>query len=349
MSQLTEHSLNPRAQHLLKEVVERYIHDGQPVASKTLAEETAIGLSSATIRNVLSDLEERGYLCSPHTSAGRIPTALGYRFFVDRLLTTKPIAQLSLDYFQNQFKEIASVNNVVEKASNLLSELTHFAGLVMLPKRERLIFRHVEFLPLSDNRVLVILVLNQHEVQNRIIYTQRSYSATELQQAANYLTETYSGQDLLKIRRHLLDGLQSDRLQVDRLMQTAVEMADKAFDETKTENDYVMAGHGNLLNLADTTGVDGLRQLFNAFAQKRTILDLLDQCLNAERVQIFIGKEAGEGLLDECSLVTAPYSAGDEIVGALGVIGPARMPYNEVISVVDMTAKLLSTALNSNR
>lgn len=347
MSQLTEHSLNPRAQHLLKEVVERYIRDGQPVGSKILAEETAIGLSSATIRNVLADLEERGYLCSPHTSAGRIPTSLGYRFFVDSLLTTKPVNSFLLDQFKDQFKEIAGVNNVVEKASNILSELTRFAGLVMLPKRERLMFRHVEFLPLNDNRVLVILVLNQHEVQNRIIYTHRNYSATELQQAANYLTETYSGQDLLNVRRQLLDGLQADRLQVDRLMQTAVEMADKAFDETKLENNYVMAGHGNLLNLADTTGVDGLRQLFDAFAQKRTILDLLDQCLTAERVQIFIGKEAGEGLLDECSLVTAPYSAGDEIVGALGVIGPSRMPYNDVISIVDMTAKLVSAAFKT--
>lgn len=349
MSKSSDTIINERAQHLLKIVVERYIRDGQPIGSKVLAEETGLGLSSATIRNVLSDLEERGFLQSPHTSAGRIPTVKGYRMFVDSLLTVKPLDKTALQQVQQQLTTETNVQNLVSTASNMLSDLTRLAGLVMLPKRERILLRHVEFLSLTENRVLVILVLNEHEVQNRIIYTDRIYSESELQQAANYLNATYAGKDIHKVRKSLLTALQEERKRVDRLMQAAIDVADKVFVQSNEKNDYVMAGQNHLLGLAEATSVQRLQQLFEAFAQKRDILHLLDQCLHADGVQIFIGEESGYSMLDECSLVTAPYFVEDQVVGVLGVIGPTRMPYDRVISIVDVTAKLLSSALNSGR
>ncbi len=340
--------LNERSQHLLKVLVERYIRDGQPVGSRTLAEETVLNLSPATIRHVLADLEEHGYLLSPHTSAGRVPTARGYRLFVDGLLTVKPLDDSTVKQCQQQLKPDLNVQGLVSTASNLLSDVTRLTGLVMLPRRDHVTLRHVEFLPLNDNRVLVILVLNEQEVQNRIIYTDRVYSAAELQQAANYLNEVYAGCDVSQLRTQLLQAMQNDREHLNNLMQATVDVASKMFDKPKNSApDYVMAGQENLLDLADgATGINRLRQLFATFTQKRDILYLLDQCLNAEGIQIFIGEEAGYEVMDECSLVAAPYSVEGKVVGVLGVIGPTRMPYERVISIVDVTAKLLSVALS---
>lgn len=346
MSRAIDITINERAQHLLKVVVERYIRDGQPVGSKTLAEETRLGLSSATIRNVLADLEDNGFLCSPHTSAGRIPTAKGYRLFVDNLLTIKPVDNAAIKLVKEQLQPDIGVADLVTSASSMLSELTRLAGLVMLPRRERILLRHVEFLPLADNRVLVILVLNEQEVQNRIIYTDRVYTDSELQQAANYLNNQYVGRDMQLVRKELLTSLQQDRESIDSLKQTAIDVADKAFIDVNKNTDYVMAGHGHLLELINETSMQSLQQLFEAFTQKRDILHLLDQCLNADGLQIFIGQESGYSMLDECSVVTAPYSVEDRVVGVLGVIGPTRMPYARVISIVDITAKLLTAALN---
>lgn len=347
MSQTPKIPINERSQHLLKMLVDRYIRDGQPVGSRTLATETTLGLSPATIRNVLADLEEHGYLTSPHTSAGRIPTVRGYRFFVDSLLTTRPFDEAALRQFQQQLTlEDKNMPSLMTSASNLLSELTRLTGLVMLPRREHVALRHIEFLPLSDKRVLVILVLNEHEVQNRVIYTDRVYSISELQQAANYLTATYAGQDILLVRKKILAAMQDDRTNIDSLMRTAIEVADQVFEKTPSEQDYVVAGQGHLLDWVDAAGVGRLRQLFDAFSNKRDILHLLDQCLNADGVQIFIGEESGYDMLDECSVITAPYSIDGQAVGVLGVIGPTRMPYERVISIVDVTAKLLSAALN---
>lgn len=349
MSQSSDNPIPERAQHLLKVLVERYIRDGQPVGSKTLAEETTLGLSSATIRNVLADLEEHGYLRSPHTSAGRVPTVKGYRFFVDSLLTFQglDLDKAAYKQVQKQLSLDQNVTELVASASNLLSDITRMAGLVMLPKREQVLLRHVEFLPLSDKRILVILVLNEHEVQNRIIYTDRVYSASELQQAANYLVASFSGQDINLIRQQLVNAIQEDRDNLGNLMQAAVECASKALDpSTSSTKDYVIAGQNHLLELADDTGVEGLRRLFDAFTQKQDILHLLDQCLSAEGLQIFIGEESGYAVFDECSLITAPYSFKGKPVGVLGVIGPTRMSYDRVIPIVDVTAKLLSAALN---
>lgn len=336
--------MNERAQNLLKVVVERYIRDGQPVGSKTLAEETAIGLSSATIRNVLSELEEHGYLRSPHTSAGRIPTSQGYRFFVNTLITTQQFLNPDPSRVEHHLTPDQNQTELVASASNLLSDLTHLAGLVMLPLRERLVLRQVEFLPLTDNKILVILVFNNHEVQNRIIYTDKTYTASELQQAANYLN-SFSGQEFSYVRKKLLANLQEEREHLNHLMQTAVEVTDKAFSRTKAK-DYVLAGQSHLLKMAVDTDLTKLHQLFEIFTQKQDILHLLDQSLNADGVQIFIGEESGHNVLDECSLVTAPYSVNDQVVGVLGIIGPTRMPYNKVIPVVNITAKLLGAALN---
>jgi heat-inducible transcriptional repressor len=345
---MNEVTVNHRAQQVLKHLVERYIQDGSPIGSKTLAEECALGLSSASIRNILADLENAGYLTSPHTSAGRIPTSLGYRVFVNNLLTTKSPDQLEIEALKNKLDPDLALPNLLQSASSLLSSLTQLAGVVALPRLNRVELRQVEFLPLSANRVLVIIVFNNREVQNRIIYTDRIYTESELQQAANYLTAHYAGEDLLSIRKALLTAIREDRETMERLLQAAVEVGNKAFLDSEQESkDYILAGQSNLLNY--THRQDDLlqvRTLFGALSQKQEILNLLEHALEAEGIQIFIGKESGYDVLDGCSIVTASYAVDGQLVGSLGVIGPKRMPYDRVISAVDITAKLLSAALN---
>ena len=342
--------INERAQQLLKTLIDRYIRDGHPVGSRVLAQETDLGLSAATIRSVLADLEDGGYLSSPHTSAGRIPTAQGYRFFVDSLLSVQPLDEQKVSHLQDQLNPDAQVPQLLETTSSLLSVITQLAGLVTLPKRDSLVLRHIEFLSLSDNRVLVILVLNDREVQNRIIYTDRTYSNSELQQAANYLMQQYMDQDLTVMREQVLKAMQADKQQMDSLAQAALTIAEQALDDSEQQaNDYIIAGQNNLLDLADTAGLDKLRQLFGAFTEKQHILHLLDKCISSEGVQIFIGDEAGYDVFDDCSMVTTPYTADGQVVGVLGVIGPTRMAYQEIIPAVDVTAKLLSAALSKTQ
>jgi heat-inducible transcriptional repressor len=345
VKKMSDTTINQRAQQILKVLVERYIQDGCPVGSRTLAEDTSLGLSSATIRNILADLEGAGYLISPHTSAGRIPTAQGYRLFVDSLLTAKPAA---LKATELKLDADLSMQNLLQSASSLLSDLTHLIGVVALPKRNRIELRQVEFLPLSANRVLVIMVLNNREVQNRIIYTDRIYTPGELQQAANYLNTHYVGKDLLVARKELLAAIQLDQDNMARLLQTAIEMADKTFTPDEQNKDYVMAGQNNLLSYTNRGELERLTALFEAFTQKQEILGLLNHSLEAEGIQIFIGKESGYEAFDNCSIVTTTYAVDGQLIGSLGVIGPTRMPYDRVISAVDVTAKLLSAALNHN-
>ncbi len=346
---MSEATINQRAQQILKMLVERYIQDGCPVGSRTLAEESTLGLSPATIRHILAELEEAGYLASPHTSAGRIPTAQGYRVFVNSLLTTKPIVIETLQDLQVQLDPDLALPNLLQSASLLLSGLTQMIGVVALPKRNQIKLRQVEFLPLSNNRILVILVLNNREVQNRIIHTDRTYTPAELQQAANYLNAHYVGKDLLIARKELLAEIQQDRDNMARLLQAAIEVADKAFIPEQAENkDYVMAGQNNLLNYTKRGELENVYALFQAFTQKQEILNLLNHSLDAEGIQIFIGRESGHVAFDECSIVTTSYAVDGQLIGSLGVIGPTRMPYNKVISAVDITAKLLSAALNQD-
>ena len=333
-----------RAQEVLKALVERYIQEGEPVGSKALAESMARSASPATIRNVMAELEHRGLICSPHTSAGRVPTPMGYRLFVDTMLTVSTPEADNIDRVKSLLLPDKTPQELVESASEVLSDLTSMAGIVMVPKADRASLRQVEFLPLEGNRVLVILVLNEREVQNRIITTDRKYSEAELQQAANYLNQHYLGSNLSLIRDQLLSAMKDDKTRMDSLMQTVIEVASHSFGSNE-EPECVVSGQGNLLGMVDDQGVDRLKDLFDAFQRKRDLLGLMDGCINAEGVQIFIGQESGYNLLNECSLVSSTYGTEEEVLGVLAVIGPTRMPYQQVIPMVDLTAKILSAAL----
>lgn len=338
-------ALNERSQHLLKTMVECYIRDGEPVGSRTLSRESSLDLSPATIRNVMADLELLGLISSPHTSAGRIPTARGYRFFIDALLRPRKLGANAIRELESQLDVEADLSTLLGITSQILSEISRFASVVMVPRRECRVLRQVEFLPLSENRVLAILVINDYEVQNRIIHPGRKYSASELQLAANYLNAMFKGEDLYKVRSQLLAEMGEMREDLDRIMRTAVEMVQQVFISEK-EEDCVVAGQTNLLDYIDLSDKERLRQLFNAFNEKQDILHLLDQCLNGGGIQIFIGEESGYQVFDDCSLVTACYGSSKGVLGVLGVIGPTRMDYERVISLVGVTARLLGAALN---
>jgi heat-inducible transcriptional repressor len=338
--------IDDRAQHLLKVLVKRYIREGQPVGSRTLSRDSGLDLSPATIRNVMADLEDLGLVRSPHTSAGRVPTVSGFRFFVDSLLRTEPIEEQAADRLRQELSPDRDVPELVQSTSSLLSEITHLAGLVTLPRREHLRLRHVEFLPLSAQRVLVILVVNDREVQNRVIQTGRQYSESELQQAANYLNVMFGGRDLQDARDTLLREMQAAREGVNRMMLAAIEVADQVFAAEERGDDYVLAGQINLMEFSELRDLEKMRQLFEAFNEKRRILHLLDKALHADGMQIFIGDESGYEVLGELSVVTAPYTVNGIVVGVLGVIGPTRMAYERIIPVVDLTARLLGSALN---
>lgn len=337
--------VSEKAKRLLKALVEKYIQEGQPVGSKILAEQSNLSVSPATIRNLMADLEEKGYLTSPHPSAGRIPTAMGYRFFVDSLLEMTPVAELDLSRLSANIDPDMTSEEMVTSVSNSLSEITNMAGLVTLPKLEQLVMRHLEFLRLDESRVLLILVMDDHEVQNRIIHTLRDYSEIELKEASNFLNYNFSGQSLTAIHSKLVVSMKTDSESMNSLMQVVMDIAEKAFSADQ-RNDYVLAGQENLFDLARSQALEDIRELFKAFSLKGDILNLLDRCVESDGIHLYIGEESGYELLDECSLVTSPYLKDGEPVGALGVIGPTRMAYDRIIPIVDTTAKLLSAALN---
>lgn len=344
-----EEALNERSQQLLKLLVEHYIRDGQPVGSRTLSRDLGMNLSAATIRNVMADLEELGFVTSPHTSAGRIPTDKGYRFFVDTLLKYEPLDEGKIAAIQTHFSEHNTDHKaLVAVASQMLSSVTRLAGVVTLPRQSHAALSQIEFVPLSDNRVLAIMVVNGREVQNRIVQLERHYSADELRQAANYLNQEFGGKELSAVREHLLAQLKETRESLNQVMLDAIHLAQHVvMPSGGGRMEYVMAGETNLMSFAELSNVEKLRRLFEAFTQQRDILHLLDQSLRAEGVQIFIGQESGYTILDDCSVVTAPYTLDNEVVGVLGVIGPTRMAYERVIPIVDITAKLLGSALKS--
>jgi heat-inducible transcriptional repressor len=338
--------LDRRAQVLLKTLVERYIAEGEPVGSRVLSRYSGLDLSPATIRNVMADLEELGFIASPHTSAGRIPTARGYRVFVDTLLTTKPLDQLEISQLEGNLHP-DQPQRLLSSASQLLSELTHFAGIVVAPRHKSPAFRHLEFLPLSEKRVLLIIVTPDGNVQNRILVTDKKYSPSELTTAANFLNQNYAGLTFEDIRRRLQAELQQLREDMTQLMTSALDASDKAIAES-SEN-WVISGERNLLDSEDlASNVKRLRELFELFEKKTLLIRVLDSSNRAQGVQIFIGGESGIAPLDECSVVTAPYEVEGQVVGTVGVIGPTRMAYERVIPIVDITAKLLSSALSQN-
>lgn len=347
---MAEDLIGSRAELLLKSLVQSYIRDGQPVGSKSLLQESGLLVSPATVRNVMAELEERGYLISPHTSAGRIPTTQGYRLFVDSLLTMQPMDKTDVRNLELELDPDKSVRELVETASHFLSEISSQAGLVTVPRPGQFALRQVEFLPLSGDRVLVILVVNDREVQNRIIHIDKPYSALELQQLTQMLNQRFAGQSLEQVRSGIVTAMHDDKASIDNQMQAMLDLASKAFEGSGAEGDpdYIVAGESQLINGASPGEMEQLQGLFSAFQQKQDILDLVDRSIKADGVQIFIGDEAGYELLDDFSVVTAPYNAGGDKVGVLGVIGPTRMAYERVIPIVDVTARMLSLAMNKS-
>jgi heat-inducible transcriptional repressor len=344
--------LSDRAQTLLRVLIESYIRDGQPVGSRVLSRDSGLQLSSATIRNVMADLEEFGFVASPHTSAGRIPTDKGYRFFVNTLLRMQPLDESAVAELRRQVDgKRDSSKDLIASVSQLLSQVTQLAGVVTVPRTPQAsVITHVEFVLLSENRVLAVLVFNDREVQNRIIHLERHYSPDELKRASNYLNEQFRGRTLTQVREEILRQLAETHAHMNQIMLDAISVAQHVFEAGEEERlEYVIKGETNLMGVAELTNVEKLRRLFEAFNEKRDFLHLLDQSLKAQGVQIFIGHESGFQILDDCSVVTAPYAADDSVVGVVGVIGPTRMAYERVIPIVDMTAKLLGAALNSRR
>lgn len=339
--------LDDRSKLLLKTLVERYIADGQPVGSRTLSRATGLELSPATIRNVMSDLEELGLIVSPHTSAGRVPTAKGYRLFVDTMLTVRRDDLPRLDQLQAAGSLVADrPRQVISQAAHMLSSLSQFVGVVMAPKRPS-VFRHIEFLSLSDRRVLVILVSPDGEVQNRIIHTQTEYTQSQLQEAANFLNSHYAGLTIDAVRERLRTEVDALRSEIAGLMVKAVEAGSDAMQE---QDDVVVSGERNLLSVSEFTHDMGhLRKMFDLFEQKTQLMRLLEVSNQAEGVRIFIGGESQVVPFEELSVVSAPYEVDGTVVGTLGVIGPQRMPYDRMIQIVDITAKLVSNALSQTK
>ena len=335
--------LDIRAQTLLKALVERYIADGQPVGSRALAKFSGLELSPATIRNIMSDLEELGYVASPHTSAGRIPTPRGYRIFVDTLLTVQQIDESSVE--ARMRLPAQQPHKVIANAAQMLSSLSQFAGVVLSPRRE-LVFQQIDFLRLSERRILLVIVDPRGDVHNRLLLTAVDYTPTQLVQSANYINAHFGGLSFDDVRIRLQGELRQLRDDMGRLMQAAVEVGSEAM--TDQSDDMVISGERNLLSVADlSSNMTSLRQMFDMFEQKTSLMQLLDMSSTASGVQIFIGGESNLVPMDEMSVVTAPYEVNGKIVGTLGVIGPTRMAYERVIPIVDITAKLLSNALSN--
>ena len=343
-TRLTERSLA-----LFKALVEHFIADGQPVGSRTLARDSQLDLSPATIRNVMSDLEHMGLLQSPHTSAGRVPTAKGYRLFVDSLLRVEKLDRQQAERISRELEAdmAGDIQELLNRTSAMLSEVTSLAGIVMLPRAEQRALKLVEFVALSENRVLVILVVNEREIQNRIIHTNRRFTSAELTEASNYLTSLYAGKDLEHIRRSIIDEMEKLKDDVNTVMASTIRMAQEVFAESDARDDYVLAGQTNLMNVAELNDIEKLKRLFDSFSHKRDILHLLEQSIHAHGIQIFIGEESGYEVLDDCSVVTSPYESGGQVLGVLGVLGPTRMDYQRVIPIVDVTARMLGSALKS--
>ncbi|HQR98104.1 MAG: heat-inducible transcriptional repressor HrcA [Burkholderiaceae bacterium] len=338
--------LDERARLLLKALVERYIADGQPVGSRTLSKASGLDLSPATIRNVMSDLEDLGLIVSPHTSAGRIPTARGYRLFVDTMLTMQRDQYSSLSALGTPRLAPDQPQKVFSNAANILSDLSQFVGVVMAPRRTS-VFRHIEFLRLSEKRILVIIVSPDGDVQNRVIFTETDYTQSQLIEAANFLNSHYAGMAIEEVRERLGSEVEALRGEIASLMQAAVQVSSEAIE---SRDEVVISGERNLLAVSDfSSDMGNLRKLFDLFEQKAQLMRLLDVSSRAEGVRIYIGGESQVVPYQELSIVTAPYEVDGKVVGTLGVIGPMRMPYEKMIQIVDITAKMVSSALSHSK
>lgn len=339
-----------RSETILKNLVQLYIRDAQPVGSGKIAKYGELGMSSATIRNIMADLENQGLIRSPHTSAGRVPTAKGYRMFVDSFVRAKPLNEAVLHDIAGELMSETDPDQLLKRASRVLSSMTEFAGVVTLPRENSSRLRQIEFMPLSGDRVLSILVTEDGRVQNRVIALNKGYSPSELVEAANYFNDLYAGSTLAAVRRKLVEDIQKHSDEMHRITQTAMDIASKALiDEADdAQGEVMLSGEQKLLDVPDLCQIETLQKLFHAFKTKQDLLDLLDRSMKENGINIFIGEESGFGDLDDCSIVTQNYEVEGEVIGTLGVIGPTRMAYSSVVSVVDVTAKLLGKALSSN-
>lgn len=340
--------LDERARAVLRGLIERYIGLGEPVGSRLLSRDLSLGLSPASIRNVMADLEDLGLISSPHVSAGRIPTRRGYRLFVDSLLTVEPLSAREVRQLRDSLAAGEDRSGrVAAEASRVVAGVTRMAGLVTVPRRNGIAWRHIEFVALSDRRVLAILVLDDGEVQNRVLEVEREVSADALAVTAAYLNQHFAGRPLAEVRSELLAGMRDDMNSVHVLAQQVLAVAERMSSGAEGQKpDYVLAGEANLMGFADLADLGRLKALFEAFDRKREILELLDRCLAAPGVQVFIGEESGYSVLSDLSVVVASYGAEDRPLGVVGVIGPTRMAYQRVIPVVDVTARLLGSLLN---
>ena len=334
-----------RAKRILSAIIDNYIEEGTPIGSKKLSTYNRFNLSSATIRNVMSDLEDLGFIASPHTSAGRIPTSKGYRFFIDRLLEFQPVDSNEFASIKNTVSQTKSSNkDLATNVSTILSAITQLAGIVTVPKKHKSTLKEIDFIPLSEQRVLAIVVINDSEVENKILQMKRNYSRDELQISANYLNQNYVGRSFEYIKNDLLTKLKETSALANSLMNNIVNIADELLTN-QNKDEYVVTGKNQLLDFEELSDINRLKDLFDAFNEQQQLLQLLDKSMSTSNIQIFIGQESGYRIFDNCTLITAPYTNEVGSVGVLGVIGPTRIAYQRVIPIVDVTAKLLSQSL----
>ena len=348
MKKIDKNDLNmpsQRARRILSAIVDKYIQEGIPIGSKSLSLADEIGLSPASIRHVMSDLEELGFIASPYTSSGRVPTSKGYRFFIDSLLKLQPVEANELETIKKRVntQEINS-RELAVSVSNTLSAITKLAGIVTIPKQQVTRLKEIDFIQLSEKRILAIIVMNETEGENRILQMKRDYSKDELKHASNYLNSNYKGRSLSYIKKHLINQLIQTKESVNSLMSDLIDIADKVLDFGESD-EYIVAGQRRLMDFHELSDIKKLRQLFDAFKEKQQLLELLDKSMSTDGIQIFIGEESGYQMFDNCTLITSPYTTEEGAIGVLGVIGPTRIAYQKVIPIVDITAKLLGKSL----
>jgi len=334
-----------RARRILSAIIDKYIEEGIPVGSKSLSLADNIGLSPASIRNVMSDLEELGFIASPYTSSGRVPTSKGYRFFIDSLLKLQPVEATELERIKKRVNlHESNSRELAISVSNTLSAITKLAGIVTIPKQQVTRLKEIDFIQLSEKRILAIIVMNETEVENRILQMKRDYSKDELKQASNYINTHYRGRSLSYIKKHLINELMQTKESVNSLMSDLIDIADQVLDFAEPD-EYIVAGQRRLMDFHELADIKKLKQLFDAFKEKQQLLELLEKSMSTNGIQIFIGEESGYKMFDNCTLITSPYTTEDGAIGVLGVIGPTRIAYQKVIPIVAITAKLLGKSL----
>ena len=341
------YDLAERAQILLRHLIETYTSDGQPVGSKSLAQQSGLDVSSATIRNIMARLEDMGLVDSPHTSAGRIPTQAGYRLFIDSLLEVRDLGKSAEKLINNAFSADQTSTDLIHTASNMISQVTHLTGLISVSKQSHIEIRHIEFMKLSDRRVLVILVVNADQVHNKVIQTDRDYSDLELTEIERLLSRYLIGTDFNQAQQQLLLEIKQHKDDVNRILKSVLDVMGSVCGDD--EDSLLTSGESNLLQFAELSDINTLRELFEIFNQKRDLLHILEGCSEADGVEIFIGSESGYSVLSDCTVIGAPYRQENEVIGVVGVIGPTRIAYEKVIPAVDLTARLLTSALNSQK